>query len=105
MDITTLASVGSKAISEAAMNASTNRAVPTDTGFASMFQSALSNINETNNLLNKQEQEEIKFALGLTDSTHDLSIAMAKAQTALSYTTTLRDKFLESYKEIMQIQV
>lgn len=105
MDISTLASVGSKAINEAAMKASTNKAVPTDSGFASMFQSALNNINETNSLLNRQEEEEIKFALGLTDSTHDLSIAMAKAQTALSFTTTLRDKFLESYKEIMQIQV
>lgn len=105
MDITSLTNVGSKAIGRAALNASTNKAVPNDTGFASMFQSALSNINETNSLLNKQEEEEMKFALGLTDSTHDLSIAMAKAQTALSYTTTLRDKFLESYKEIMQIQV
>ncbi|MBS7305170.1 MAG: flagellar hook-basal body complex protein FliE, partial [Lachnospiraceae bacterium] len=27
------------------------------------------------------------------------------AQTALSYTVALRDKFIESYQQIMQIQV
>ena len=32
-------------------------------------------------------------------------IAAAKASTALSYTVALRDKFIEAYKEIMQIQI
>ena len=36
---------------------------------------------------------------------HRLAIAAAKANTALSYTVALRDKFLEAYKELMQIQV
>ncbi len=62
-------------------------------------------INETNGYLQKQENEEIKFALGLTDNTHDLAVAQAKAQTSLSYTVALRDRFLESYREIMQIQI
>ena len=56
-------------------------------------------------LLKKQEEEEIKFALGISENTHDLAIAAAKANTALSYTVALRDKFLEAYKELMQIQV
>ena len=57
------------------------------------------------NELKKQEQEEVKFALGISENTHDLAIAAAKANTALSYTVALRDKFLEAYKELMQIQV
>jgi len=70
-----------------------------------MFNTALGNLNETNSLLNDSEEEKIKFALGITDNTHDLAIAAAKASTALSYTVALRDKFIEAYKEIMQMQI
>ena len=62
-------------------------------------------INETNSYLQDQEDEEIKLALGLTDNTHDLAIAQAKAQASLQYTVALRDRFMEAYKEIMQMQV
>ena len=51
------------------------------------------------------ENEEIKFALGETENSHDLTIALEKASTALQYTVAVRDKFLEAYKEIMQIQI
>ena len=105
MDITKLLNISSPAITNAARNAHTSRVADGDESFTSLFNSALSNLNETNALLNAQEEEEMKFALGITDSTHDLSIAMAKAETALSYTVTLRDKFIEAYREIMQIQV
>ena len=105
MDIGSLLNISSPAIQEAARTATTSRVKEADESFSSLFNSALSNLGETNALLNKQEEEEIKFALGITDSTHDLSIAMAKAQTALSYTVALRDKFLEAYQQIMQIQV
>lgn len=105
MDISTLLNVTSPAISNAAAGASTRNVTDVDESFTSLFQSALSNLNETNSLLNDYEEEEIKFALGLTDNTHDLSIAAAKASTALSYTTALRDKFLEAYKEIMNMQI
>jgi len=105
MDISNLYSVGSNAINNAALTASTNKTNNIDESFSSLFASALSNVNETNSLLNKQEEEEMKFALGLTDSTHDLSIAMAKANTALSFTVALRDKFMDAYKEILQISV
>ncbi|MCR5419761.1 MAG: flagellar hook-basal body complex protein FliE [Lachnospiraceae bacterium] len=104
MDISSLMNVNSAAVANAATKAST-RTENDDQGFASVFQSALSNINETNSLLNKSEEEEMKFALGLSENTHDMAIAAAKASTALSYTVALRDKFIEAYKEIMQIQV
>ena len=105
MDITQLLNVSSDAVARTAANASTRNTKEVDESFSSMFQSALSNLQETNSLLNNWEEEEIKFSLGLTENTHDLSIAAAKASTALSYTVALRDKFLEAYKEILQMQI
>ena len=105
MDISSLLNVSSPAISAAASKASTNTQPANDDSFASLLDSAMGNLKETNGLLNKSEEEEIKFALGITENTHDLAIAAAKASTALSYTVALRDKFIEAYKEIMQIQI
>lgn len=73
--------------------------------FQSMLNTALDNINNTNALLSDAENEEVKFALGETENTHDLVIALYKASTALQYTVAIRDKFIEAYKEIMQIQI
>ena len=105
MDISSLLNVTSDAVAKTAATASTKQAQDVDESFTSMFQSALSNLHDTNALLNDYEEEEIKFALGLTENIHDLSIAAAKASTALSYTVALRDKFLEAYKEILQMQI
>ncbi len=105
MDISSLLNVTSDAVARTAQTASTKNASDTDEGFTSMFQSALSNLQDTNALLNDFEEEEVKFALGISENTHDLSIAASKASTALSYTVALRDKFLEAYKEITQMQV
>ncbi len=104
MDISALYNVSSSAIANAATNASTSKTV-TDESFGSMLDSAMSNISDTNSLMKDAEEEQIKFALGLSENTHDLSIAAAKASTALQYTVALRDKFIEAYKEIMQIQM
>ena len=73
--------------------------------FESLLNNAIDNINTTNNYLSAAENEEIRFALGETDSAHDLTIALSKASTALQYTVAVRDKFLEAYKEIMQMQI
>lgn len=105
MDISSLLNVSSNAVSAAASKASTNMGVQNDDSFSALFDSALSNLNETNTLMNRSEEEKVKFALGLTDNTHDLAIAAAKASTSLSYTVALRDKFLEAYRELMQIQI
>jgi flagellar hook-basal body complex protein FliE len=55
--------------------------------------------------LSDAENAEIAFALGEVDNTHDLTIALQKASTALQYTIAVRDKFLEAYKEIMNMQI
>ncbi len=103
MDITSLYNVSSNAIAEAAGKASTSKMAP-DESFGTILDSAMGNISDTNSLMNDAEEEQIKFSLGLSENTHDLSIAAAKASTALQYTVALRDKFIEAYKEIMQMQ-
>lgn len=104
MDISGFYNISSKAIRNAAENAST--ANPTDNGeFASLFDKAVENLSTTNAYLSDAENEELRWALGETDNTHELSIALQKASTALQYTVAVRDKVLEAYKEIMQMQI
>ena len=64
-----------------------------------------STIEMTRKTMGDAENEELKWALGESENTHDLTIALQKASTALQYTVAVRDKFLEAYKEIMQIQI
>ncbi|MBO5622525.1 MAG: flagellar hook-basal body complex protein FliE [Butyrivibrio sp.] len=73
--------------------------------FKSIFSAAVENINTTNAYLSDAENEEIKWALGQTDNTHDLSIALQKATTALQYTVAIRDRAMSAYREITQMQI
>lgn len=73
--------------------------------FDAFLNTAIDNIKTTNSYLSDAEDEEIKFALGETDNTHDLTIALQKASAALQYTVAIRDRLLDAYKELMQIQI
>lgn len=73
--------------------------------FDSILSSAMDMINETNDLAANAEAEEIKFALGESDNTHDLSVAMQKAAVSLQYTVAVKNAMLDAYKEIMNIQI
>lgn len=75
------------------------------TMFDAFLNTAIDNIKTTNSYLSDAEDEKIKFALGETENTHDLTIALQKASTALQYTVAIRDKLMEAYREIMQIQI
>lgn len=72
--------------------------------FETLFQSALNMINETNELSNQAEEEEMKYAMGLSDSTHSLQVAQQKANISLQYTVAVRNAVVDSYKEIMNLQ-
>ncbi len=72
--------------------------------FENLFQSALSMVKDTSNLTNAAEDAEMSYALGFTDNTHDLQVAQQKANLSLQYTVAVRNKVLESYKEIMNLQ-
>lgn len=73
--------------------------------FDSFLNSAINNIKTTNEYLSDAEDMNIKFALGETENSHDLTIALQKASTALQYTVAVRDKLLDAYKELMQMQI
>lgn len=108
MDITSLYNITSGAIKNTSQNSIAGVKPAENDGqeaFSSIFKTALDNINTTNAYLSDAENEELKFSMGLTDNTHDLTIALEKASTALQYTVAVRNKLLDAYKEIMQIQI
>lgn len=73
--------------------------------FSSILDSMINAVDETNSLQNYAEQAEIQFALGESENTHDLLIAQTKANVALQYTVAVRDKLIDAYKEIMNMQI
>ena len=81
------------------------RKVDNTTGFQSMLDSVMGLLEDTNNLQKNANREQIAFQLGETDNTHDLMIAEKKANTALQYTIAVRDRILEAYQQIMQMQI
>ena len=105
MDIMSLRNVSSGMMKEAVSNSNRIEKSDSQNMFGTMFQTALDNINTTNQYLSDAENAEIAFALGEVDNTHDLTIALQKASTALQYTIAVRDKFLEAYREIMNMQI
>ncbi|WP_066067200.1 flagellar hook-basal body complex protein FliE [Neobacillus soli] len=72
------------------------------TSFSSALGEALQNANET--IVNSEKMSE-RIATGEIKNIHDVTIAAQKAQIALQLTTTVRDKVVEAYQEIMRMQV
>jgi len=112
MDLTTIQMAQAMGKTQAAASSSSLTGISaldtkkTDgTLFENFLNSAIDNIKTTNSYLSDAENEEIKFALGEVDNSHDLSIALQKASTALQYTVAVKNKLLEAYKEIMQMQI
>ncbi|MCI8326256.1 MAG: flagellar hook-basal body complex protein FliE [Lachnospiraceae bacterium] len=101
MDISSISNISSDYI-QAAVDASKETK---DQGFDQVFQSMLGMVEETNELQNQKDSEVMKFMLGDAVNTHDLQIAQSKANEAIQYTVAVRDKLLEAYREIMNMQV
>lgn len=105
MDISQFYNISNGAIRAAAENSSAYKGVGSTGEFQGLLDKAVESLGTTNAYLSDAENEQIKWALGETESTHDLTIALQKASTALQYTVAVRDKFLDAYKEIMQMQI
>lgn len=106
MDISFFYNLSSGAVKEAAEKYASARENGLSTGeFESFFDKAIENLNTTNAYLTNADNEKLRWALGETENTHELTNALQKASTALQYTITVRDKFLEAYKEILQMQI
>ena len=74
-----------------------------ESSFDSIFESALNMLKDTQDLTNKAEEEEMKYALGY-DNTLELIVAQNKANLSLSYVVAVRDKVLDAYSELMNMQ-
>lgn len=107
IDITNLYNITSGAVKNTEYNSGVGviPKVDTTSAFDTVFSAALDNVNQTNSYLSDAENEELKLSLGLTDNTHDLTVALQKASTALQYTVAVRDKLLDAYRELMQINI
>lgn len=104
MDITSLYSVGSEYIKNAA-NSSKLTGDSDTASFDSLLTVAMDNINQTSALEAVADEEKMKWAMGISENSHDMTIAMSKASAAIDYTVAIRDKFLEAYKEIINMQI
>ena len=72
--------------------------------FDSLLKSDMDMISETNEYSNQAGEAELAYAMGITNSTHDLQVAQMKANISLQYTVAVRNAVIEAYKEIMQMQ-
>lgn len=76
-----------------------------DEEFSGILQSMMNTIGEANDAGNDAESAMMQFELGYATNTHSLNAAQEKADIALNYTIAVRDRMLEAYKEIMNMQV
>ncbi len=73
MDISSLTNISSDYLNQIAQQ---NRLVTTDDdSFSSVLSSAMNMVSETNDLQNNAQSEVIRFALGQSENTHDLTTA------------------------------
>ena len=73
--------------------------------FDSILSAAVDMYKEADSYQKKAEAEEISFALGYTDSVHDLANAQRKANISLQYTVKVTNTFVTAYKELMNMQL
>ncbi|MCL2052048.1 MAG: flagellar hook-basal body complex protein FliE [Lachnospiraceae bacterium] len=104
MDIASLSRINPVSLGEALSRNPANQALD-ENAFGGLLATAMNHLNATNSYINESQNAEIRWALGETSSTHELTNAMQKSSIALQYTVAIRDKILEAYKEIMQMQI
>ena len=72
------------------------------TSFANVLQGYLGKVDAT---VRQSSDMAVKAATGSIDNVQDLTIAAQKAKLSLELTVTVRDKAVESYQEIMRMQI
>ena len=85
-----------------AINKTDNKSNNLDSNFSQLLKE---NINKVDNLQKEANQLTTDFALGKTDNIHQVTIASEKARVALDLTTSIQNKVMDAYEEIMRIQV
>ncbi|MCI6498569.1 MAG: flagellar hook-basal body complex protein FliE [Lachnospiraceae bacterium] len=104
LDISAVNDIATNAVKQT-LNNSVTTDKTSDDSFSSLLSAAMNLVNETNDLSNEAEAEQLNFAMGYSNNAHDLAIAQNKAALSLQYTVAVKNKLLEAYKEIMNIQI
>lgn len=104
LDISAVNDIATNAVKQTLNNGVTMDKT-SDDSFSSLLSAAMNLVNETNDLSNEAEAEQLNFAMGYSNNAHDLAIAQNKAALSLQYTVAVKNKLLEAYKEIMNIQI
>ncbi len=72
-----------------------------ETSFAETLHNSLETVNDLQGTKNKMIQS---FASGETQNVHELMISLQKAGLAVNMTSAVRNKVLEAYKELTNLQ-
>ncbi len=70
--------------------------------FSDVLKDAISNLN---NLQKEADEKMVGFAKGEIKNIHDVTIAVSKADIALSLAIEIRNRILEAYREITRMQI
>ena len=73
--------------------------------FDSFLRAMLENVSETNNMIAGAQQMQLDVAMGYSDDLLGLTLAIDRAQSSLTFTVQVVNRLLESYREIMRMQV
>lgn len=99
MQISSVTGAGSLASVTAAQ---TSQQTESQTSFASVLEDALEQVNEVDQ---ESNYASLDLLAGKTDDLSDTMITMEKAELAIQLTAAVRNKAVEAYKEIMNMQV
>ena len=80
-------------------------AKPTETKGTSFGDVINEAIDKVNNLQLESSQKTEDFITGVSDDIHSVIMAGSKADLALQMTLQVRNKVMEAYKEIMNMQI
>jgi len=73
--------------------------------FSSFFNAAMNMVNDTNQFAREAERMQIDFATGRLDDILSLQLAMDRMSNAMNFTSQVTNRVIESYREIMRMQI
>lgn len=104
MDISSVSNVHQMMVNQiqSQQKIGTQQVTETEQNFGDFF---IKQINETNQLQYQADQELQSLMIGESDNLHDVMVAMEEAKIALEMTTQVRNKIVDAYQEIKNIQI
>lgn len=105
MDISRIQNATARAVDNIAQNRSANTtgsAKAAGTPFSDVMSNAIDGVNS---LQVQAEQKSADFIAGKTDDVHDVTISMQRAKLSFELMMEIRNKLLDTYKEVSRIQM